>query len=197
MVASLENAPAPARRSVLQALRRRIRHPDRVLRLAILNSRAHGTFKPWFYRFSLLQGWVARHAWTRRLAALLPLAALHRVSLRRYVALGCFSEEIRDDYVAWMDQRLGRRWFFHFFAHYDVPVRPELGRGLANVDCPAAIIWGDRDPYIPFSIARELSTRLPRATLTPLPGADHFVMEERPVEVNQALERLLATPLAA
>jgi pimeloyl-ACP methyl ester carboxylesterase len=173
-----------------------IRHADRVLRFALLNSRAHGTFRPWFYRFSLVQGWVARHALMRRLAALLPLAALHRRGLRRYVALGCFSEELGQAYVSWMDPPAGRRWFYHFFAHYHLPVRPELGMGLANISCPVAIIWGDRDPYIPFSTAQELSARIARATLTQLPGADHFVMEERPDEVNQALEQLLATPLA-
>ena len=36
-----------------------IRHPERVLRLALLNTRAHGIFRPWFYRFSLGQHRIA------------------------------------------------------------------------------------------------------------------------------------------
>jgi pimeloyl-ACP methyl ester carboxylesterase len=38
-----------------------IRHPERVLRFAVLNSRAHGIFRPWFYRYSLGQHWIATH----------------------------------------------------------------------------------------------------------------------------------------
>ena len=38
------------------------RHPERVMRLALLNTRAHNTFRPWFYRFSRGQRWAATHA---------------------------------------------------------------------------------------------------------------------------------------
>ncbi len=54
-----------------------------------------------------------------------------------------------------------------------------------------SVIWGDRDPYIPFGTARELADRIPDATLTRLHGADHYVMEERPREVTGALMSLL------
>ncbi len=56
---------------------------------------------------------------------------------------------------------------------------------------PTAVIWGDRDPYCPAWIARELAARSPEACLDWLPGADHYVMEERPAEVLAALERWL------
>lgn len=36
--------------------------PDRVMRLALLNTRAHSIFRPWFYRFSWGQRWAAIHA---------------------------------------------------------------------------------------------------------------------------------------
>jgi pimeloyl-ACP methyl ester carboxylesterase len=37
------------------------RNPQRVLRLAVLNSRAHDVFRPWFYRFSQGQRWAATY----------------------------------------------------------------------------------------------------------------------------------------
>jgi pimeloyl-ACP methyl ester carboxylesterase len=40
--------------------------------------------------------------------------------------------------------------------------------------------------------ARELAARIPDARRDWLPGADHYVMEERPAEVLGALERWLA-----
>jgi pimeloyl-ACP methyl ester carboxylesterase len=90
-----------------------------------------------------------------------------------------------------MDTARGRRTFVEFFTNYNVPVVPELAAGLGRIDCPTAVIWGDRDRYIPFATARELAERIPGATLTRLAGADHYIMEERPDDVTAALLELL------
>ncbi|MBW0014480.1 alpha/beta hydrolase [Mycobacterium sp.] len=136
-----------------------IRHPRRVLRLALLNTRAHGVFRPWFYRFS------AKH---------LPL------------------------YLGWMSTPQGRRTFWEFFAHYPVPAVPWLAEGLAAIRCPVSVIWSDRDPFIPFNTARELADRIPHASLTRLRGAGHYIMEERPREVTDAVLSLLSmAPVAS
>jgi pimeloyl-ACP methyl ester carboxylesterase len=86
-----------------------------------------------------------------------------------------------------MDSVEGRRWFAHFFALYDVRPRRELQEQLQKIGCPTAVIWGNRDPYCPESIGRELAERIPNAEFKVLRGADHFVMEERPSEVSQCL----------
>ncbi|HTY34521.1 alpha/beta hydrolase [Mycobacterium sp.] len=168
-----------------------IRHPDRVQRLALLNTRAHGIFRPWFYRFSLGQHRIATNPVLSATARRLPLATLHHVALARYRKLGCFDTAVEAEYLAWMDTPQGRRTFWEFFAHYPVPAVGWLADGLATVRCPVAVIWGDRDPYIPFDTARELADRIPHATLTRVRGADHYVMEERPREVTDALVHLL------
>jgi pimeloyl-ACP methyl ester carboxylesterase len=169
-----------------------LRHPDRIIRLALLNTRAHNIFRPWFYRFSLSQHWAAAHlpALVRRL----PLRRLHHLALRPYRRLGCFDDALEDEYLGWMDTPRGRRTFVEFFANYHVPAVPELGAGLGRIDCPTAVIWGDRDRYIPFATARELAERIPGASLTRLTGGDHYIMEERPDEVTAALLKLLARP---
>jgi pimeloyl-ACP methyl ester carboxylesterase len=95
-----------------------------------------------------------------------------------------------------MDTPRGRQTFVDFFTNYHVPEVPGLAAGLGRVGCPTAIIWGDRDRYIPFSTARELAERIPGATLTQLTGGDHYIMEERPDEVTAALLELLARPCA-
>jgi pimeloyl-ACP methyl ester carboxylesterase len=169
-----------------------LRHPDRVMRLALLNTRAHNIFRPWFYRFSLGQRWAATHA--PSMLRMLPLRRLHHVALRPYRALGCFDDALESEYLGWMDTSTGRRTFVEFFANYHVPAVPELADGLGRIGCPTAIIWGDRDRYIPFSTARELAERIPDATLTQLTGGDHYIMEERPDEVTAALLELLARP---
>jgi pimeloyl-ACP methyl ester carboxylesterase len=148
-------------------------------------------FRPWFYRFSRAQHWGATHALTAAAARHLPLGAMHHVALRRYRKLGCFETAIEAEYLGWMDTPAGRRTFVEFFAHYHVPAVPWLAAGLHQISCPTTVIWGDADPYIPFQTARELSERIPGASLVRLRGGDHYIMEERPDQVTSALRRLL------
>ena len=95
-----------------------------------------------------------------------------------------------------MNTSQGRRTFWEFFAHYSVPAVPWLAERLETIRCPVSVIWGDRDPYVPFATARELADRISHATLTRLRGADHYVMEERPREVTDALVSLLSLAAA-
>lgn len=169
-----------------------LRRPERVLRLAVLNSRAHNIFRPWFYRYSLGQRWAAVHL--AGLVRRLPLRRLHHGALRPYRTLGCFDDALETEYLGWMDTPVGRRTFVEFFRNYHVPAIGELGAALSRITCPTAVIWGDRDRYIPFTTAQQLADRIPGATLTRLAGADHYVMEERPAEVTAAILDLLARP---
>ncbi len=165
------------------------------MRLALLNTRAHNVFRPWFYQFSRGQSWAAAHA--PAILRRLPLRRIHHIALGPYRSLGCFDDVLEDEYLGWMDTARGRRTFVEFFANYHLPAVPELAEGLPRIGCPTAVIWGDRDRYIPFATARQLSERIPAATLTRLTGGDHYIMEERPDEVTEALLDLLARPRVA
>ena len=167
------------------------RFPDRVLRFAILNSRAHGTFLPSFRRLTDVQCRLARSSVGRRIFTAMPHGLIHRASLARYVRLGCFDDSLLEEYVGWMQSAAGRRWLAHFYAHYELAPRVELASGLSSVRCPTAVVWGDRDPFIPFETAEQLASQIPDATLVRLAGADHFVMEERPTDALGALRDLL------
>jgi len=165
---------------------------QRLLRLAILNSRAHRTF-PWpsYLQFALLSllGRTAPGAYAH-----LPLDAMHRRTLARYVRNGSFSLDDVERYVGFLRDPDGLRWLAHFFAHYSVALRPEVIEGCARIDVPAAVVWGDADPFCPLAIAEDLASRLPDATLVRIAGADHYVMEERPEDVTRALRALLERP---
>jgi pimeloyl-ACP methyl ester carboxylesterase len=167
------------------------RHPQRVQRLAILNSRAQGTFVPrWYATFGLV-GLLGRTPGLRRLAARLPLEAINRRGMAALIRDGILDAALLDNYVSWMGDRHGARWLLHFFADYSVRRRPELRDGLPRICCPTAVIWGRKDAYLSTAIAEELSRNIPRAELTMLDDAGHFVMEQRPAAVNDALVRLL------
>ncbi|WP_232236369.1 alpha/beta fold hydrolase [Nocardia sp. BMG51109] len=166
-------------------------HPDRVRRLAILNSRAHRTFPlPYYLLFAML-GVQARQPILRRALLSAPLGTVHRHAMKRYVRQGAFDTARLEDYVGWLDTRSGRARYADYFAGYSVrPQRTEL----SAIRCPSAIIWGDRDTACPFTIAEDLAHQFPDATLTRIAGADHYVMEERPSEVTDALLAWLQHP---
>ncbi|MEV0028478.1 alpha/beta hydrolase [Nocardia sp. NPDC050793] len=170
-----------------------VAHPDRLRRLAILNSRAHRTFPAPYYLLFAALGAQARQPALRRLLMSAPLGKLHRRAMQRYVRRDAFDTAMLDDYVGWMDTRSGRERYADYFAGYSVRPQPQLA-DLSVIDCPAAIIWGDRDTACPFTIAQDLARRLPDATLTRIHGADHYVMEERPAEVTDALLTWLQRP---
>ena len=172
------------------------RHPQRFLRLLVLNSRAHRTF-PW--PSWLLFGFLGACARTPGLRALLehgPNVALHRLLLGGHIRKGAFGDDQLDRYLGWMATPDGRRWFVRFWQDYALRL-PDIVDGLRRFEAPAAIVWGDRDPYCPPATARDLAAILPDATLEWLPGADHFVMEERPAEVLAAIQRLLDRPVTS
>ncbi|MFI5720725.1 alpha/beta fold hydrolase [Nocardia sp. NPDC051750] len=171
------------------------RYPERVRRLAILNSRAHGTFTP-LYRLLFGAFTVgARHRPTLPLVTAPPVYGVHRIGMARYLRNGTFDRAQLESYLEVLRSPAGRRWYAHFFAGYEVRVRPELGARLHEISCPTTIIWGTRDPAIPFRTAQELAQRIPDADLVPI-DADHFLMEQRPGEVTAALLRWLDRPAA-
>ncbi|MFJ8808107.1 alpha/beta fold hydrolase [Streptomyces sp. NPDC102490] len=166
-------------------------HPGRVRRLALLNSRAHATFTPrWYAAFSLIS-LLGRSPVLRRPARHLPYAVLHRRALAPLVRAGHLDPHVLDGYVSWMAQPEGRRWLLHYFGDYRTPARPELRRRLRDIGCPTAVVWGRADPYLSPAIATELAGSVPRAELTMLDDAGHWVMDERPAAVTEALGRLL------
>lgn len=166
------------------------RHPARVRRLAILNSRAHRTFVPAWYAAFTAVSLLGRTP----LGGLVPFAAINRLGLRGAVRKGVVDKETLESYLGWMSTRDGARWLAHYFGDYRVPARRDLAAGLGAIRCPTAIIWGAADPYLRTSIAEELAAGIPGAELTLLDGVGHFVMEEAPDAVMAALEKLLASP---
>jgi pimeloyl-ACP methyl ester carboxylesterase len=61
------------------------------------------------------------------------------------------------------------------------------GSGLGRLDCPALVLWGDRDPYLPTRFARAYADALPNAELELIEGAGHWPLVDRPGEIDRIL----------
>jgi pimeloyl-ACP methyl ester carboxylesterase len=70
----------------------------------------------------------------------------------------------------------------------DVAVQPLMTPAeLHEIDMPAMIVCGDRDPFVPIGHAWELERQLPDGRLFVAPECGHEVMTKRPALFNEAL----------
>jgi pimeloyl-ACP methyl ester carboxylesterase len=76
------------------------------------------------------------------------------------------------------------------YRHADPPRLAAAGRELSHLSCPALVLWGDRDAYLPARFARAYAETLPQATLEVLPGIGHWPWIEHPSTVDRVLEFL-------
>ncbi|GAA5043103.1 alpha/beta fold hydrolase [Nocardia callitridis] len=169
------------------------RYPHRVRRFAILNSRGHSVLAAPYYQLFGIFTTAARHRVTRPLLTTPLIHLVHRLGMRKYVRNGTFEADRLDHYLSVLRTRAGRRWYAHFWSGYQVRVRRELAAGLPAITCPTTVIWGTHDPGIRFRTALELTRAIPTAQLVRIDG-DHFIMEQRPDEVTEALLDWLDRP---
>jgi 3-oxoadipate enol-lactonase len=70
--------------------------------------------------------------------------------------------------------------------------RPDATHLLAGLDIPVAIVVGEADAISPPAEARAMGALLPRAEVEIIPGAGHLSNLEAPAAFSNALRRLLA-----
>lgn len=63
---------------------------------------------------------------------------------------------------------------------------------LNSISAPTLLIWGDKDPLVPFRLAREYERAIPHANLVVLDGVGHIAMAERPNEFADAILDFIA-----
>ena len=70
----------------------------------------------------------------------------------------------------------------------DIGVQPLLAPAeLHRIDCPAMVVCGDRDPFVPPEHAASLARQLPGGRLFVAPDCGHEVMSRRPALFNEAI----------
>jgi pimeloyl-ACP methyl ester carboxylesterase len=82
------------------------------------------------------------------------------------------------------------RALLRLYRHADPDRLAAAGRDLGRIECPAVVLWGDRDPYIPTRFGEALAAALGNAELDVRPGAGHWPWIEDPAIVDRVVEFL-------
>jgi pimeloyl-ACP methyl ester carboxylesterase len=138
--------------------------------------------------------WVARRFWRRPVLGEL----LNLIATRAGLALGLRQatgdrRPMPPEFVE-MVWRGYRRGFGHPVLELYRSADPEAlivaGQRLGTIECPALVVWGERDPYLPARFGAAYAERLPNAELLALPGVGHWPWVERPEVVGRILDFL-------
>jgi pimeloyl-ACP methyl ester carboxylesterase len=149
-----------------------VRHPHRVSRLCLVNSVA---FDQWPTREVKLAR--AMLPLTRHLPPSWILGAVRADLLRGYMEAERGSHEV-DQYLRPFAHAEGRDALMAHLLALDCAETHALAPRLKDIVSPTAIVWGERDPFLPASLGRQLQAAIPGSTLEVIAGARHFVPEE-------------------
>lgn len=157
--------------------------PERVERLVVINAVPLMAGYRWH--------WVARLFWRRRLLGELANATTTRAGLRLIsrqatprpgpMPDGFLDQVMRDRTRGTWPQAL------RLYRSADAPALAAAGARLGELRCPALVLWGADDPYLPVELARRYAEALPRAELDLAEGAGHWPWIDRPELVDRVL----------
>jgi haloalkane dehalogenase len=169
-------------------LRFAVEHPERVARLAVLNTGIGGGRAP-------SDTWLRFRDVVRELGGALDIGRLVEAGTTNGL-----SDEVRaayDDCFPTPESKAGALAFPEL-----VPAEPEhpntapLNKVLESLRSwtkPTAVIWGMDDRVLPRSLAERIAALIPGAErVVPIEGASHFLQEDKPAEVAAAIRELLA-----
>jgi pimeloyl-ACP methyl ester carboxylesterase len=99
---------------------------------------------------------------------------------------------------AWLDSVLEhfdegtQRAILRLYRSSPPEVLAAAGARLGNLEMPALVIWGLKDPYIPARFGREYAAALPHAELVELADAGHTPWLDRPDVLERVVDFLKA-----
>lgn len=162
-----------------------VRHPHRVSRLALLDSVAFDGWPPREVKLARAMLPLTRHlppSWI--------LSFVRADMLRGYLDHDRASRDI-DLFLRPFGSVEGRDALMTHLFSLDCAETQALAPRLKNIVSPTAIVWGERDPFLPVSLGERLCSAIPGSTLEVIPEARHFVPEEAAHRVAATIAKLL------
>jgi pimeloyl-ACP methyl ester carboxylesterase len=135
--------------------------------------------------------WVADRVWRRPVLGELANLTMTRAGLAllsRQASPG--RRPLPEDFLdlIWRGRRPGT-WpaLLDLYRSADPDRLAAAGSRLGELSCPALVVWGQNDPYIPVRFGRAYAERLPAAELVELERAGHWPWLQRPEIVDRVV----------
>jgi len=114
---------------------------------------------------------------------------IHAAIVRAYIEGALVSDIAAEDVDAlvapWLTED-GASSFYRQFAQADEAYTAEVEPMFGDLRCPAKILWGEDDPWIPLARGKALHALMPGAEFATLPGVGHLPQLEAPEAVTKA-----------
>ncbi len=151
------------------------RFPERVERLVVADA---VPLLPGYRWHPLARAWRTRMV--GEVAIGLMTRSTMRLSTRLSRAPGPIPTDVIDRVAAHLDQGT-QRAILRLYRAADPKRLAAAGAGLGAIDCPALVVWGDRDPYLPHRFAEAYADALGGpAEVVHVPGGGHWPWFDRP-----------------
>ena len=160
--------------------------PARVSRLALVSSIAFGSWASRDLRLAKATLPITRHlppAW---------LLSMVRAELERGYTDATRATHAIDRYARPFATETGRDALVRHIAALDPRESRTLSERLGALVVPTSVVWGEDDPFLPLALGRRLADSIPGAALDVVAGARHFLPEDAPRQVADALTALFA-----
>lgn len=133
----------------------------------------------------------------RHVDAFLGLPAhIHEAVVRAYMRGALVNPLPEEDLEAlvrpWLSEA-GRISFYRQFAQADERYTAEIEPDFDKIRCPAVVIWGEDDPWIPLARGKALAVAMGGVEIRTLSGLGHLPQLEDPERVAGAIEAALST----
>jgi haloalkane dehalogenase len=165
-----------------------VRNPERVTKLALLNTLVYPQFSPAVLEFVTILSTPGKREQATSREGLAELA--------KDVMPDGFEnlEELIDSFAAPFDTPDAQRALADAGVGLDLEGFAEIEQKLPTLKMPVRIVYGEEDRALPDVAAtmKRVAGDLPQAVVTPLPGRGHFIQEEVPQEVGELLAEFFA-----
>jgi len=106
--------------------------------------------------------------------------------LRTAIARDMTDAELEPYLRPWLGP-VGQGAYYRQVAQFDERYTREIEPRYGEIDTPTLVVWGAEDGWLAPEFGRRLADAIPGAQLTMVPGAGHFIPEDQPRAVVEAL----------
>jgi pimeloyl-ACP methyl ester carboxylesterase len=112
--------------------------------------------------------------------------------LRSAIAPDMSDAELEPYLLPWLGP-VGQAAYYRQVAQFDERFTREIEPRYGEIRTPTLVLWGEQDGWLAPEFGRRLAAAIPDARLVPIPNGGHFLPEDQPGPVVEALAPFFAS----